>query len=79
MKQLLDTRGMASQDSYRKKDEVLDAIDLKIQEIKVALEKKADQEGMKKYLSFLDNKINQVRNFLFRSGQLCLSLTLRMP
>lgn len=32
-----------------------------MQEIKIILERKADNEGVKKYLSFLDNKINQVR------------------
>ena len=35
-------------------------LELKIQEIKNALGKKADQEGMKKGLMFLESKINQV-------------------
>lgn len=35
-------------------------IELKLQEIKNALNKKADQEGLRKGLSFLEAKINQV-------------------
>ena len=35
-------------------------IELKLQEMKNILNKKADQEGMRKGLSFLENKINQV-------------------
>ena len=61
VKQILDARGVVSNDSAKKKDELIDGIDLKIQELKMLIEKKADNEGVKKYLSFLDNKINQVK------------------
>jgi hypothetical protein len=42
------------------------------------LERKADQDGVKKSITYLDNKINQVFFILFRSGQLYLNLILRM-
>ena len=38
----------------------LEDLELKIQELKNLIGRKADQEGMKKGLTFLENKINQV-------------------
>lgn len=49
-----------------------DDIELRLQEIKNLINRKADQEGMKKGLTFLQNKINQVTLILF---QLYLFLT----
>lgn len=38
-------------------------LELKIQEIRNSLNKKADQEGLKKGIGFLEAKINQVNQF----------------
>lgn len=54
---MLDSRtgGNAKKDEDYFKD-----LELKLQELRLALDRKADQEGMRKYLTFLENKINQV-------------------
>lgn len=54
-------------------------LELKIQEIKNALGKKADQEGMKKGLMFLESKINQVILKLFSCICSSLNQMARMP
>lgn len=59
-------------ESHNKGHNNLSDIELKIQEIKNILAKKADHEGMKKGLAFLEGKITQVIVFLF---QLYLFLT----
>ena len=40
--------------------ESMESLELKIQEIKMGLDKKADAEGTKKGFAFLENKITQV-------------------
>ena len=64
VRQLLDARGINNQDSSKKKDEFLDGIDIKLQEIKKIIERRADQDGVKKSITYLDNKINQVFFYL---------------
>lgn len=44
-----------------------DDLELRIQELKMMVNRKADHEGVKKGLAFLENKINQV-NHLFYSA-----------
>lgn len=46
-------------DSAKTKDN-FEELELRIQELRNLLGKKADQEGMRKGLTFLENKINQV-------------------
>lgn len=55
LRQLLESRNEGN-----KNEEHLNDIELKLQELKIAVERKADQEGVRKYLTFLENKINQV-------------------
>lgn len=62
IKQLLDARNLGG--NNKKDDEFYKDLELKLQELKMGLERKADQEGMRKYLTFLENKINQVLNSL---------------
>lgn len=62
IKQLLDARNLGG--NNKKDDEFYKDLELKLQELKMGLERKADQEGMRKYLTFLENKINQVLIFL---------------
>ena len=45
--------------------ESFESLELKIQEIKIGLERKADAEGTKKGFAFLENKITQVLLWLF--------------
>ena len=56
LRNLLD--GMQNRESF-------ESLELKVQEIKKGLEKKADAEGTKKGFQFLENKITQVNIFLF--------------
>ena len=53
-------------------------MDLKIQEIKRALDRKADAEGTKKGFAFLENKITQVHFIIFSSISSLPNLKLRM-
>lgn len=56
----------------------MESMDLKIQEIKRALDRKADAEGTKKGFAFLENKITQVHFIIFSSISSLPNLKLRM-
>lgn len=57
LKQLFDSKNNGNKFD----DEFFKDLELKMQELKMGLERKADQESMRKYLTFLESKINQVR------------------
>lgn len=61
LKQLLEARNLGAE--AKRDDEMFKELELRVQEVKNALERKADHEGMKKYLTFLEHKINQVQPY----------------
>ena len=56
LRQLLESRN----NNGKKGEEQMNDLELKLQEFRIVIERKADQEGVRKYLTFLENKINQL-------------------